>query len=94
MNTQQEPSTILDYMVENYEVLVDMLRNGVSIEDVQWIAPLKEMAELREQEEYQMEGGYINWVKLNAAICRKYYVSEVSLWRAKKRLEREFFKDE
>lgn len=81
--------TIIEFMREHYDELLTLLRSGTSLEDLQYLAPLEELAELRHAPEFQTEFNTTDWAKLNAHICRKYYVTEISLWRAKKRLERE-----
>jgi hypothetical protein len=88
---QQQPKTVavIDLMKENYSTLVTLLRSGVSLEDLQYIAPLDEINELRNVPEFQTPAQTTDWTKLNAHICRKYYMTEISIWRAKKRLERE-----
>ena len=90
-DTQPKEKTVvlLDYLAENFGVLLNVLRSGANIEDLHYLAPLKELAELKDEPEFQLDGGYVDWPKLNAYICRKYYISEATLWRAKKRLERE-----
>lgn len=79
----------MQIMQENYSTLLQLLKGGASIEDLQFIAPLEELEHLRQHPDFMTEGGFTDWSKLNAHLCRKYYVSEATLWRAKKRLERE-----
>ncbi len=88
-NKQAQPMTILDYMEEHYDELITLLRSGASLEDLQYLAPLRDIQELRNAPEFLNESGATDWTKLNAYVCRKYYMSEISIWRAKKRLDRE-----
>lgn len=81
-------------MRKNYDTLLTLLRTGASLEDLQYIAPLTEIQELRNAPEFLNEQGMNDWSKLNAYVCRKYYMSELSIWRAKKRLERELSFDD
>lgn len=88
-NTQTRTIAVIDLMKDNYGTLLTILRSGVSLEDLQYIAPLDEINELRNAPEFQTPAQTTDWAKLNAHICRKYYMTEISIWRAKKRLERE-----
>ena len=88
-NTQPRTIAVIDLMKENYGTLLTILRSGVSLEDLQYIAPLEEINELRNVPEFQTPANTTDCAKLNAHICRKYYMTEISIWRAKKRLERE-----
>lgn len=83
------PRTALDIINEHYSDMLALLRCGVSMEDLQYVDAIAEINRLKDAPEYINEYGMTDWPKLNGYICRKYYITEASLWRAKKRLERE-----